>query len=166
GLWFDPSAQPRYTKCVAIDLAQIGMYVAGPRRPQDRLPYFRTAEALRNAAPAARYPIAIAAITSCTNTSDPRLLVAAGLLARKARAAGLAVAPGVKTSLSPGSPAAARYLARCGLDADLAALGFQIVGYGCATCIGNSGPLPATAHGPRDVAVLSGNRNFPGRVHP
>jgi aconitate hydratase len=168
GLWFDPAATPRYTKSISIDLASIGMNVAGPRRPQDRIAYWQTAEALRKAAPAAaKFPIVIAAITSCTNTSDPRLLVAAGLLARKARAAGLTVAAGVKTSLSPGSPAAARYLARSGLDADLAALGFQIVGYGCATCIGNSGPLPdTTGRAGAPVAVLSGNRNFPGRVHP
>ncbi|QJR10758.1 Aconitate/2-methylaconitate hydratase [Usitatibacter rugosus] len=167
GLWFDPAAVPRYTKAISIDLAAVGMNVAGPKRPQDCLPYFDTAEALRKAAPGnAAFPVVIAAITSCTNTSDPRLLIAAGLLARKAREAGLTVAPGVKTSLAPGSPAAARYLARCGLDRDLGALGFQIVGYGCTTCIGNSGPLPATQRPGHPVAVLSGNRNFPGRIHP
>ena len=169
GLWFDPNAAPKYTRVVEIDLSSIGMSVAGPRRPQDRLPYWQTGDALRKAAGAAqaRFPIAIAAITSCTNTSDPRLLVAAGLLARKARAAGLSVAQGVKTSLAPGSPAAARYLSRSGLDKDLSALGFDIVGYGCTTCIGNSGPLPeGLDRGERPVAVLSGNRNFPGRVHP
>jgi aconitate hydratase len=168
GLWFDPDATPRYTKVVEIDLGRVEMSVAGPRRPQDRLPLSRTGEALRRLAPNAEsFPVAIAAITSCTNTSDPKLLVAAGLLARKARAAGLTVPAGIKTSLAPGSPAAARYLERSGLDADLAALGFQIVGYGCTTCIGNSGPLPGDEDGaaPR-VAVLSGNRNFPGRVHP
>jgi aconitate hydratase len=173
GLWFDPAATPRYTKSISIDLASIGMNVAGPRRPQDRLPYWQTGEALQRAtgaepeSPATPYPIVIAAITSCTNTSDPKLLIAAGLLARKARAAGLSVPKGVKTSLAPGSPAAARYLARSGLDADLGALGFQIVGFGCTTCIGNSGPLPADPDraGP-PVAVLSGNRNFPGRIHP
>jgi aconitate hydratase len=116
--------------------------------------------------------VAIAAITSCTNTSDPRLTIAAGLLARKARAFGLRPPAYVKTSLSPGSPAAARYLQRAGLLADLEAIGFGIVGYGCMTCIGNSGPLtPAMNEAvERDarvpVAVLSGNRNFPGRVHP
>jgi aconitate hydratase len=114
----------------------------------------------------------IAAITSCTNTSDPKLLVAAGLLARKARAAGLSMPEGVKTSLAPGSPAAALYLKRAGLDEDLSALGFDIVGYGCTTCIGNPGPLPELGPGLRRgdenhrVAVLSGNRNFPGRIHP
>jgi aconitate hydratase len=119
-----------------------------------------------------RYPVAIAAITSCTNTSDPRLLIAAGLLARKAHALGLKAPPWVKTSLAPGSPAAASYLERSGLLADLEAVGFGIVGYGCTTCIGNPGPLTATiaqAQGAgvaKGVAVLSGNRNFPGRVHP
>jgi aconitate hydratase len=166
-LWFDAEARPRYTRTLSIDLASIGINVAGPRRPQDRRPYWQTGEALREAAGNARFPVAIAAITSCTNTSDPKLLVAAGLLARKARLAGLRVAPGVKTSLAPGSPAAARYLARSGLDADLAALGFDIVGYGCTTCIGNSGPLPRSfSSAERPTAVLSGNRNFPGRIHP
>jgi aconitate hydratase len=116
--------------------------------------------------------VAIAAITSCTNTSDPRLAIAAGLLARKARSFGLKPAPWVKTSFAPGSPAAERYLRRSGLLEDLEALGFGIVGFGCTTCIGNSGPLVAqmvSAMSDRrviPVAVLSGNRNFPGRVHP
>ena len=116
--------------------------------------------------------VAIAAITSCTNTSDPSLLVAAGLLARKARRFGLTPPAWVKTSLAPGSPTAERYLRRAGLLADLEAVGFGIVGYGCTTCIGNSGPLPAiieqamAERGILPVAVLSGNRNFPGRVHP
>jgi aconitate hydratase len=126
--------------------------------------------------PAAAVPptgaVAIAAITSCTNTSDPRLAVAAGLLARKARSFGLKPASWVKTSFAPGSPAAERYLRRSGLLEDLEALGFGIVGFGCTTCIGNSGPLTAqmaSAISDRcvtPVAVLSGNRNFPGRVHP
>jgi aconitate hydratase len=167
GLWFDPSATPRYTKSIEIDLATLAMSVAGPRRPQDRLPASATRSALeKTTGSQGPFPIVIAAITSCTNTSDPRLLVAAGLLARKARAAGLSVPAGVKTSLAPGSPAAARYLARAGLDEDLGALGFQIVGYGCTTCIGNSGPLPPHAGPGHPVAVLSGNRNFPGRIHP
>src|SRR6266702_1972584 len=114
--------------------------------------------------------IAIAAITSCTNTSDPRLLVTAGLLARKASALGLARKPWVKTSLAPGSHATAAYLKRAGLLSGLEALGCAIVGYGCTTCIGNSGPLTdeilsAMDKGVLAVAVLSGNRNFPGRVH-
>ena len=115
--------------------------------------------------------VAIAAITSCTNTTDPKMLLAAGLLARKARERGLAPPPWVKTSLAPGSPAAADYLRRSGLLTDLEALGFGIVGFGCTTCIGNSGPLvPVMAEaiqkrGVVAAAVLSGNRNFPGRVH-
>ena len=119
-----------------------------------------------------RHPVAIAAISSCTNTTDPALLVAAGLLARKARALGLRVPAWVKTSLAPGSPAAATYLARAGLLDDLDALGFGIVGYGCTSCIGNTGPLTAAvrdaqrAGQSQGVAILSGNRNFPGRVHP
>ena len=180
GLWFDPDATPRYTKTLDIDLDAIGMHVAGPRRPQDLLPYWQTGGALaRQALPPAHadatlphHAIAIAAITSCTNTSDPRLLVAAGLLARKARALGLRVPPWVKTSLAPGSPAASLYLERAGLASDLGALGFDIVGYGCTTCIGNSGALPQVirdamrAGSVHPVAVLSGNRNFAGRVHP
>lgn len=119
-----------------------------------------------------RAPIAIAAITSCTNTSDPRLLIAAGLVACKARTLGLTPPQWVKTSLVPGSPAAERLLHRAGLLEDLEVIGFSIVGYGCTTCIGNSGPLtePIAAFvrdtGKKPVAVLSGNRNFPGRIHP
>ncbi|AUA56740.1 Aconitate hydratase [Achromobacter spanius] len=181
GIAFDPQATPRYTRVVEIALDQVGMHVAGPKRPQDLHPYGQTKAILSTlnfqpAAPAQggmpRYPVAIAAITSCTNTSDPRLLMAAGLLARKARQAGLRVPAWVKTSLGPGSPAAADYLARAGLLDDLAAVGFDIVGYGCTTCIGNSGALPGAvrnamaAGAVHPVAVLSGNRNFTGRIHP
>lgn len=178
-LWFDPQAEPRYTRTLEIDLSAIGIQVAGPRRPQDVLPHSETGQALARTGfmpagqgPLPTFPAAIAAITSCTNTSDPALLIAAGLLARKARTLGLRAAPWVKTSLAPGSPAAVAYLQRCGLDQDLAALGFDIVGFGCTTCIGNSGPLTepvleAQASGnSKAVAILSGNRNFPGRVHP
>jgi aconitate hydratase len=180
GLWFDPDAQPRYTRSIEVDLSRIGMHVAGPRRPQDLLNVGDMASSLaaldfrpvvsESALP--RHPVAIAAITSCTNTSDPRLLVAAGLVARKARTLGLKVPPWVKTSTAPGSPAAADYLARAGLIEDLSAVGFDIVGFGCTTCIGNPGPLPERIQGAlaagaiKPVAVLSGNRNFPGRVHP
>lgn len=177
-LWFDPQAEPRYTDIVEIDLAAIGISLAGPRRPQDLLAPAAVTPALaamsqpqRPAASLPRFPVAIAAITSCTNTSDPRLVVAAGLVARKARRLGLSPPAWVKTSLAPGSPAAERYLGRAGLLDDLTALGFGIVGYGCTTCIGNSGPLlPAMDAAIRagevlPVAVLSGNRNFPGRVH-
>ncbi|WP_332680729.1 aconitate hydratase AcnA [Bosea sp. (in: a-proteobacteria)] len=177
-LWFDPQAQPRYTDIVEIDLAAIAISLAGPRRPQDLLAPGATVPALlampqpeKPSASLPRFPVAIAAITSCTNTSDPRLVVAAGLVARKARRLGLKPAAWTKTSLAPGSPAAERYLRRAGLLEDLEALGFGIVGYGCTTCIGNSGPLlpvmdaAVRADEVLPVAILSGNRNFPGRVH-
>jgi aconitate hydratase len=180
GLWFNPEANPRYTQSIEIDLGQIGMHVAGPKRPQDLLDYSQTSVALaktgfqpkQQSTEMPVHPVAIAAITSCTNTSDPALLIAAGLLARKARLLGLKVPHWVKTSLGPGSPAAASYLKRAGLLQDLEAVGFGIVGYGCTTCIGNSGPLPETiaqaqkTGSSKAVAILSGNRNFPGRVHP
>jgi aconitate hydratase len=179
GFWHELDAAPCYSDTIEIDLSAVSVSLAGPRRPQDRIAAGTTRAALgldattttRSGLP--RAPVAIASITSCTNTSDPRLLIAAGLLARKARALGMSPRPWVKTSLAPGSPTAARYLARSGLLDDLEALGFGIVGYGCTTCIGNSGALTtqiADALGSgRDVtpvAVLSGNRNFPGRVHP
>ncbi|NIE66034.1 aconitate hydratase AcnA [Burkholderia sp. Ax-1719] len=180
GLWFDPAATPRYTRTIEIDLASIGMHVAGPRRPQDLLDYTALPATLAKLdfqpetlhARMPRHPVAIAAITSCTNTSDPALLIAAGLVARKARAKGLNVPAWIKTSLAPGSPAAATYLERAGLLDDLAAVGFDIVGYGCTTCIGNSGPLTQSVRTAQadgsiyPVAVLSGNRNFAGRIHP
>jgi len=180
GLWFDPAARPRYTRTLSIDLAAIGLHIAGPRRPQDLLDHGEAAAALAvldfrptaQSASLPRHPVAIAAITSCTNTSDLGLLIAAGLVARRARRLGMRPPPWVKTSLAPGSPAAADYLARAGLIDDLSAVGFDIVGFGCTTCIGNPGPLPdviRAAHAVGEiepVAVLSGNRNFPGRVHP
>lgn len=179
GLWFDPEATPVYTQTIAIELSDIGMHVAGPTRPQDLHHFDEVPQVLQRldfspiqAASLPRHPVAIAAITSCTNTSDPRLLITAGLLAKKARHYGLTPPSWVKTSLSPGSPAAASYLRRAGLMEDLEAVGFNIVGYGCATCIGNPGPLTeeiskAQAAGRcQAVAILSGNRNFPGRVHP
>jgi aconitate hydratase len=180
GLWFDPVNTPRYTRTIEIDLSSIGMHIAGPRRPQDLLDYSQTRQALAKVnfqpkhphASMPKHPVAIAAITSCTNTSDPRLLIAAGLLARKARSLGLTVPLWVKTSLGPGSPAAAAYLERANLIDDLSAVGFDIVGYGCTTCIGNSGPLTAPIREAAadqtvyPVAMLSGNRNFPGRIHP
>jgi len=180
GLWFEPQAEPRYTRVLHIALDELDMRIAGPRRPQDLLGFGEARQVLARLGfmPATadarmpRYPVAIAAITSCTNTSDPKLLVAAGLVARKARALGLKPPAWVKTSLGPGSPAAAAYLERAGLDRDLSAVGFDIVGYGCTTCIGNPGQLlpvvrDAMAAGTiHPVAALSGNRNFPGRVHP
>jgi aconitate hydratase len=182
GLWFDPEAQPCYTEVVDLDLSTITVSVAGPKRPQDRLSPDGTAAAIARLrdAPLRKTDgttppdgaVAIAAITSCTNTSDPRLIMAAGLLARKARSFGLKPPAWVKTSLTPGSPTAERYLRRAGLMDDLEAMGFSIAGYGCATCIGNSGALTTPIldavreHDTLPVVVLSGNRNFPGRVHP
>lgn len=196
GIALDPDATPVYSRTLDVHLGAIDMHVAGPKRPQDLLPFGATRATLQalNFTPRGamcntseadasrrlreseailpRHAIAIAAITSCTNTSDPRLLVMAGLVARRAHELGMTVPAWVKTSLAPGSPAAARYLERAGLLDDLSAVGFDIVGYGCTTCIGNSGGLPAaiqaamaagTVH---PVAVLSGNRNFTGRIHP
>ncbi len=180
GLWFDPEAHPVYTKQIEINLNALVPSVAGPRRPQDRMDASEIVNALAmvDFVPKSddlhmpKFPVAIAAITSCTNTSDPKLLIAAGLLARKARQLGLKPPTWVKTSLAPGSPAAASYLQRAGLLEDFAAIGFDIVGYGCTSCIGNSGPLTQSMRLAQEkgeckaVAILSGNRNFPGRVNP
>lgn len=182
GLWFTPDGEPpQFDRTVGIDLAALQPLIAGPRRPQDRVQAGEAHKAIETAIDRPLTPvlsgeipdgaIGIAAITSCTNTSSPGLLVAAGLLARKARDLGLTPPPWVKTSLAPGSPSAHNLLARAGLLQPLEDLGFGIVGYGCTTCIGNSGPLPAVietglAEGKAIAAVLSGNRNFPGRVHP
>ncbi|MCS6891034.1 MAG: aconitate hydratase AcnA [Rhodovarius sp.] len=196
GLWRDATTpDPVFTDTLELDLATVEPSLAGPKRPQDRLPLAQVAAAFDRDLKAGvmgvpgdqadlRVPVAganhdlghgdvvIAAITSCTNTSNPSVLVAAGLLARKARAKGLRPKPWVKTSLAPGSQVVTDYLEKSGLQADLDALGFQTVGYGCTTCIGNSGPLPdpiveAIEQNKLVVsAVLSGNRNFEGRVHP
>ncbi|MBI0537172.1 aconitate hydratase AcnA [Roseomonas sp. KE2513] len=180
GLWHDPENAPRYTRVLELDLSSLSPSLAGPRRPQDRLATAEVPAALAASGTApghmagASIPsdaVAIAAITSCTNTSDFPMLVAAGLVARRARAYGLSVPAWVKTSLTPGSPSAERRLRRAGLLDDLEAMGFGVAGYGCATCIGNSGPLlpiiqeAMERDGLKPVAVLSGNRNFPGRVH-
>lgn len=178
GLWFDPQATPRYTQQIEVDLCSVKQQAAGPQRPQDLLPISAIGSSLRlhtdqetnNGLP--QFPVAIAAITSCTNTSDPALLIAAGLLAQRAYRLGLRVPGWVKTSLAPGSPAAQSYMERAGLLHSMSALGFDIVGFGCSTCIGNSGSLlPNMTHAQKAgqakaVAILSGNRNFPGRVHP
>jgi len=179
GLWFEPAEAPHFNRRIAIDLGTLTPTIAGPRRPQDRCAPVEAqarvetaiSRRLRDIPGVPDGAVGIAAITSCTNTSDPALLVAAGLLARKARAKGLRVPDWTKTSLAPGSPSARAYLERAGLLDELSALGFDIVGYGCTTCIGNSGPLPqviedSLAEGKAICAVLSGNRNFPGRVHP
>jgi aconitate hydratase len=197
----DAAPIPEFTKRLALDLGSVVPSLAGPKRPQDRVPLTEVKKTFAESltAPAAKRGFAldaaelartgtvkdnghsstihhgsvvIAAITSCTNTSNPSVMVAAGLVARKAVAKGLTTKPWVKTSLAPGSRVVTDYLERSGLDKDLDALGFETVGYGCTTCIGNSGPLPdpvAKAVNEGDLvaaAVLSGNRNFEGRVNP
>jgi len=181
GLWFDPQSEPEFDEVVEIDLGLIRQSIAGPRRPQDFLSCSQAAKAVETAIgrkletkSSKKIPdgaVGIAAITSCTNTSDPRMLITAGLLARNAVKLGLRTKPWVKTSLAPGSPSTRELLDRADLLGDLEKLGFGIVGYGCTTCIGNSGSLPrlvegAINEGKAVAAVLSGNRNFPGRVHP
>jgi aconitate hydratase len=185
GLWHEPGAGEDvvYSDTLELDLREVEPSLAGPRRPQDRVP-LRSSQALFREAlgtfvkdpPAANGEglhhgdVVIAAITSCTNTSNPSVMVGAGLLARAAVAAGLKRKPWVKTSLAPGSRVVTEYLERAQLTESLEALGFNLVGYGCTTCIGNSGPLPAevsAAISERDLAVaavLSGNRNFEGRI--
>jgi aconitate hydratase len=247
GMWHDPSVEPMFTETLELDLSTVEPSIAGPSRPQDRVP-LRSAKAMFASAlveslpdktaydradagsfPASDPPaaasnalsphdhaagetpvglpgssvapagggarggrphelvpvelagvgfeldhghVAIAAITSCTNTSNPQVMVAAGLLARRAVERGLHSQPWVKTSLAPGSKVVVDYLDRAGLLPDLAKLGFDVVGFGCTTCIGNSGPLPppvsaaAEEHGLALVSVLSGNRNFEGRINP
>jgi len=240
GLWLDENSEtPTYTDIVELDLSTVEPSVAGPKRPQDRIPLSQAQASFRksltdlvggaNGAPvsghdqavAATFPasdptaeqapgghespatpgnpgsalaqrpkatvqvtmdgetfeldhghVVIAAITSCTNTSNPSVMIGAGLLARKARERGLTRKPWVKTSLAPGSKVVTEYYERAGLIPDLEALGFHLVGYGCTTCIGNSGPLPeeiSKAVNENDLAVcsvLSGNRNFEGRINP
>ncbi len=195
GLWHDATTpEPVFTDTLELDLSTVQPSLAGPKRPQDRVLLKDAASAFkieltkslgvpandvgtRVKVAGKNYEIGhgdvvIAAITSCTNTSNPSVLVAAGLVARKARAFGLMPKPWVKTSLAPGSQVVTEYLTKSGLQADLDALGFNTVGYGCTTCIGNSGPLEdAIADAIEDnklvaVSVLSGNRNFEGRVHP
>ncbi|MDP3294259.1 MAG: aconitate hydratase AcnA [Nevskia sp.] len=194
GMWWTPDApEAEYTDVLHLDLSSILPSLAGPKRPQDRVlltdmkTNFRKAFEAEQKARPSKGPanvtdmgqtyqlkdgaVVIAAITSCTNTSNPSVLIGAGLLARKARALGLKSQPWVKTSLAPGSKAVTEYLKKAGLIEDLEYLGFHIVAYGCTTCIGNSGPLnepigKAIADNTLSVsAVLSGNRNFEGRVH-
>ncbi|HEX8902674.1 aconitate hydratase AcnA [Vitreimonas sp.] len=191
GLW-RTDIEPEFTDTLELSLADVRPSLAGPKRPQDRVllggvgegftkvmnDEFRKSAELKKRAPVAganhdvgHGDVVIAAITSCTNTSNPSVLIAAGLVARNAVAKGLKTKPWVKTSLAPGSQVVTDYLAKAGLDKDLDALGFNLVGYGCTTCIGNSGPLPpaisaAVAENDLVVAsVLSGNRNFEGRVN-
>lgn len=191
GMWRDEkTSDPIFTDTVALDLGSIEPSLAGPKRPQDRVRLNELALAFdkalldmgKQAAPKSGAPsdtaeltdgmVVIAAITSCTNTSNPSVLMAAGLVAKKAVEKGLTCKPWVKTSLAPGSKVVTDYLEKAGLQTYLNQLGFNLVGYGCTTCIGNSGPLPdAIQNAITDKnlvvsSVLSGNRNFEGRVHP
>ena len=194
GLWHNPAIEPRYSEFMVLDLSTVVPSIAGPRRPQDRIELsgakekfhsdledYLSAETTRGAVSVnsegvdfelSNGAVTIAAITSCTNTSNPSVMLAAGLLARNARAQGLTSKPWVKTTLAPGSKVVTDYYEKAGLMDDLEALGFYLVGYGCTTCIGNSGPLAeeisgATADNDLAVtAVLSGNRNFEGRINP
>ena len=190
GLWHDPSIEPRYSEYLELDLATVVPSIAGPKRPQDRIELSKSknqfAKDILTYSSKASKPakvsgrdfsmdnghVSIASITSCTNTSNPSVMMAAGLLARKAVAKGLKAKPWVKTSLAPGSKVVTDYYDKAGLTKDLDALGFQLVGYGCTTCIGNSGPLDeeiSAVVNENDLAVtavLSGNRNFEGRINP
>ena len=189
GMWCDDdSPEPLFTDTLELDMSKVEPSLAGPRRPQDRVALSQVGAAFEKVAAEIggskkEVPVAgadhalkdgdvvIAAITSCTNTSNPSVMIAAGLLARNAVAKGLKVKPWVKTSLAPGSQVVADYYQAAGLQDDLDTLGFNVVGFGCTTCIGNSGPLPAAVADAVDDgnlivgAVLSGNRNFEGRVH-
>jgi len=185
----DATPDPSFTDTLQLDLGTVEPTVAGPKRPQDRVPLRQAKTSFTKiveGAPAKQAhvqnngdsfelssgAVVIAAITSCTNTSNPSLMLGAGLLAKKAVERGLQVKPWVKTSLAPGSKVVTDYLAKSGLTPYLDKLKFNLVGYGCTTCIGNSGPLPdAISHAIKEnnlvaVAVLSGNRNFEGRIHP
>ena len=194
GLWHDPAATPRYSEHLELDLASVVPSIAGPKRPQDRVSLsdakssFAKSVSTYLSERSAKNPIAvsvngrtgnvtngsvvIASITSCTNTSNPSVMIGAGLLAKKAAARGLTSKPWVKTTLAPGSKVVTNYYEKAGLTSSLEALGFNLVGYGCVTCIGNSGPLPSevsNAVNENDLAVaavLSGNRNFEGRISP
>lgn len=195
GLWRHAGDEPIFTSTLSLDMGTVEASLAGPKRPQDRVNLLNVPKAFKaaveletNKKPLAQYPqvtidnqppftltdgaVVIAAITSCTNTSNPNVLMAAGLLAKNAVEKGLQRKPWVKSSLAPGSKVVTDYLALAGLTPYLDKLGFNLVGYGCTTCIGNSGPLLAPieeAIKDNDLtiaAVLSGNRNFEGRIHP
>lgn len=201
GLWLDPDLEPVFTETLSLDMSTVEPSLAGPKRPQDKVllsqvdnefvtnftsEYGQDIGKLKTrcavdvdndgvveaAETLGHGDVVIAAITSCTNTSNPAVLIAAGLVARKARARGMTRKPWVKTSLAPGSQVVTDYLDKSGLSEDLNALGFNLAGYGCTTCIGNSGPLPeaiSQAIHKNDLvaaSVLSGNRNFEGRVSP
>ncbi|UCH41529.1 MAG: aconitate hydratase AcnA [Gammaproteobacteria bacterium] len=184
GMWYEADRpDPVFSSSLTLDLSSVEASLAGPKRPQDRVALSAIKAAseqiIGHADPLERTAddelqdgdVVIAAITSCTNTSNPKVMMAAGLLARNARAAGLTTRPWVKTSLAPGSKVVTEYLTVTGLQQELDAIGFNLVGYGCTTCIGNSGPLPEAIEKQirqRDLnvaSVLSGNRNFEGRIH-
>ena len=194
GLWHDPSAAPRFSEHIELDLSTIVPSIAGPKRPQDRIALSGSKAALAKSLPGYlsdktnANPIAIkvgatdttitngdvviASITSCTNTSNPSVMIGAALLAKKAIEKGLKSKPWVKTTLAPGSKVVTDYYDKAGLTKYMEDLGFNLVGYGCVTCIGNSGPLPVEVskavneHDLAVTAVLSGNRNFEGRISP
>ena len=194
GLWHDPSASPRYSEHLELDLASVVPSIAGPKRPQDRVSLSNAKSAFEqsvtsylsekssknpipvtvngNSGTVTNGSVVIASITSCTNTSNPSVMIGAGLLAKKAVERGLKSKPWVKTTLAPGSKVVTNYYEKAGLTSALETLGFNLVGYGCVTCIGNSGPLPvevSAAVNENDLAVaavLSGNRNFEGRISP
>ena len=194
GLWHDPSVEPAFSEYLELDLSTVVPSIAGPRRPQDRIEVARAKEQFATDLPGyvqkgkekqsvsvslgretfdlSNGAVTIAAITSCTNTSNPSVMLAAGLLARNAAQKGLKSKPWVKTTLAPGSKVVTDYYEKAGLMDDLEKLGFYLVGYGCTTCIGNSGPLAeeiSQAVNDNDLAVtavLSGNRNFEGRINP
>mgnify|MGYP000147404844 CR=1 FL=1 len=194
GLWYEPSADVDYAEVIELDLASVQPSIAGPRRPQDRVALDESKARFRSdlvdltgqtpdddapvieladiEVPLRNGAVAVAAITSCTNTSNPEVMIAAGLLARNAVARGLRPKPWVKTSLSPGSRVVTDYFDAAGLTPVLDEIGFSLTGYGCMTCIGASGPLieavqdAVRAEGTSVAAVLSGNRNFDGRINP
>ena len=192
GIWLDPNHKPRFSEYLELDLATIEPSIAGPKRPQDRVSLKNSKENFNKILPnyakeidreieisldgekitLKNGAVVIAAITSCTNTSNPEVMIGAGLVAKKAIELGLDRAPWVKTTLAPGSQVVTDYLNKAGLTPYLNKLGFDLVGYGCTTCIGNSGPLPeAISAGINQadlavVSVLSGNRNFEGRINP
>lgn len=194
GLWHDPSFEPKYSEYLELDLSTVVPSIAGPKRPQDRIKLSEAKQTFEQTLVPTYAPeahklvdlttadgtktnldhgrVVIASITSCTNTSNPSVMMAAGILARNARAKGLKSKPWVKTSVAPGSQVVTDYFDKAGLWGPLDELGFNLVGYGCATCIGNSGPVPpeiSKVINDNDLAVtavLSGNRNFEGRISP
>ena len=194
GLWHDPSIEPRFSEYIELNLAEVVPSIAGPKRPQDRISLDHSKSAYNETIPTylsdkssskainvsvngkatsiSNGAVAIASITSCTNTSNPSVMIGAALLAKKAVEKGLRSKPWVKTTLAPGSKVVTDYYDKAGLTPFMEELGFNLVGYGCVTCIGNSGPLPIeiskaiNEHDLAVTAVLSGNRNFEGRISP